>query len=149
MTKRTRVDTSGIGDTLRRLRFAGRFCGAAPDHGERHVRDGGNAEGEEQAVVVEALDKRRVLEHASETGGRGSLEKAWQDRDHPDKYSRYRTPVPAVRVRVAAVQLVELGEVELPPAQDPVVRDHDGCNSTEEAAIAHEPREDVGANVIE
>ena len=61
---------------LRSLRFAGRFRGATPDHGERQVSDGGDAEGKEQAVVIEALDKGGVGEDAGEVRGGGRFEEA-------------------------------------------------------------------------
>src|SRR5918998_6082859 len=135
--------------SLRRLGFAGRFGGAAPDHGERQVGQAGHAEGEEQAVVVQALDKRGVREHAGKVGGGRCLQKAGDDRYHADEHGRYRAPVPAARVRVLAVHLVELGQVELPAAYDPVVHDHHRPDGPEEAAVADEPGKDVGADGLE
>src|SRR5919112_5879362 len=62
-----------------RLGFADRFGGPATDHGERQVRDGGDAEGEEQAVVVQALDERGVRENAGKIFSCGGLQEAGDD----------------------------------------------------------------------
>src|SRR5215204_1861926 len=149
-TKRIKVEASGIAYPLRRLRFPGRLSGAATDHGEPQVHQCRYRKGEEQAVIVEALDKRWIRERSTvEAGGGGGFEETRKDEGHADEHGHNRPPVPAVSVRVAAVHLVELGEVELPPAHDPVVYDHHGPDGPEEAAVANEPGEDVGAGGFE
>src|ERR687895_1894171 len=84
-TKRAYVEASGISYTLRRLRFAGRFCGATADHGERQVSNGGDAESKEQTVVIEALDEGGVVEDTGEIRGGSRLDEAGDHGDHPDK----------------------------------------------------------------
>src|SRR5215203_815821 len=71
------------------------------------------------------------------------------DEGHADEDGHYCPPVPPIRVRVAAVHLVEFGEVELSSAHDPVVNYHHGPDGPEEAAVANEPGEDVGAGGLE
>src|SRR5918998_4430229 len=144
---------SGIRRSLCRLRLPARFPrrlgGAAGREGEDQVRDARDQEGEEQAVVVEALDEGRVPEDAGEARGRGGLEEAGEDGTDADDYGGYGPPVPAARVGVAAVVLVEVREVEMPLAQDPVVDDHPGPDGPEQAPVAHQPREAVGPDVVE
>src|SRR5215204_283612 len=122
---------------------------AAADYRERQVSQPRDEEGKEQAVVVETLDKGGVLEDSLETWGRGGLEESRQDGDHADKDRYYRPPVPAAGVGVAAIPFVEVGQFEPPAAQNPVVCDHDGRDRPEQAPVADEPGEDVGADVLE
>src|SRR5215203_6838879 len=122
-TKSPNVVASGIGDLLRGLRLPARLRGEAGDHVQEQVREPRDEEREEQTVVVEALDKRRVLEDAGEAGGGGGLEEAGQHGNDADEDRGYRPPVPAAGVGVAAVVLVEVGEGELATPDDPVVCD--------------------------
>src|SRR3712207_856643 len=137
------IDASGTSNSLRGLWLPARLRGEAGDHVQEQVRQPRDEEGEEQAVVVEAFYKGRVFEDAGEARGRGGLQETGQDRYHPDKHSRYGSPVPAAGVGVAALVLVEVGQAELAAAQDPVVRDHDGPDGPEEAPVADQPGEDV------
>src|SRR5882757_228439 len=57
------------------------------------------------------------------------------------------TPVPAAVVPVAAARAVQVGEVELGPAQDPVVGDEDARDRAEQTADQAEPGEDVALRV--
>src|ERR687894_135243 len=121
------------------LRFAARLGGEAWDRAEQQVHQPRDEEREEQAVVVEALDEGRVLEDAGEARGRGGLEEAGEDGADADDYGGYGPPVPAARVGVAAVVLVEVREVAVPLAQDPVVDDPHGPDGSEQAPVAHQP----------
>src|SRR5215207_2495803 len=147
--KSPNVDASGTDNPLCRLRLPAHLRGEAGDHVQQQVGQPRDEEREEQAVVVEALYKGRILEDASEFRGRGGLQEAWKDRDHTDKHRSYGPPVPAAGVGVAAVELVELDQVELTAAHYPVVRDHDGPDGAEEAPVADQPGEDVGADAVE
>src|SRR5919107_1735114 len=71
---------------LRGLRLPARLGRDARDHAQEQVRQPRDEERKEQAVVVEPLDKRRVLEDTGEARGRGGLEEAGKHRDHPDKH---------------------------------------------------------------
>src|ERR671917_1959509 len=118
---------------LRGLRLPARLGGEAGDRAQEQVRQPRDEEREEQAVVVEPLDKGRVLEDAGEAGGSGCLEETGEDRDHPDEHRGYGPPVPAAGVGVEPIVLVEVGQAELAVADDPVVRDHDRPDRPEEA----------------
>src|SRR5215212_10470975 len=148
-TKSPNVVASGIGSLLRGLRLPARLRGEAGDHVQEQIREPRDEEGEEQAVVVEPLDKRRVLEDAGEAGGGSGLYEAGQHGDNADEDGDYGPPVPAAGVAVAAVVLVEVREVELAAPDDPVVHDHHRSDGPEEAAVAHEPGKDVRPGGLE
>src|SRR5215207_10210553 len=90
--KSPNVDASGTDNPLCRLRLPAHLRGEAGDHVQEQVGQPRDEEREEQAVVVEALYKGRILEDASEFRGRGGLQEAWKDRDHTDKHRSYGPP---------------------------------------------------------
>src|SRR5260370_33338220 len=73
-----------------------------------------------------------------------------QKRDRNATYQRYDgANVYAVLVFILAAPEIEIADIQLGPADDEIIGDHDAGDRTQEAGISYEPAGDVGLRIAE
>ncbi|MCO5554337.1 hypothetical protein L7F22_007866 [Adiantum nelumboides] len=107
-------------------------CWIGPDEIDEDVRRKGD-DGAKDPGHLERHPGRAAVERVI-----NRLGKAWHRGDETNKESDISTPIPAVRVPVEAVGLVELADVDLLALYDEKVGNHDGGQARSVGGVAEE-----------
>ena len=92
-----------------------------------------NAEADKPGVIIQKSESRNYQPNPREPA---SLNRR-----------RNRPPIPAARVAVNAFRPVQIAEIQILVADNPIIRNQNSGNRTESARIPQKPRENITARV--